>query len=167
MSLIARLNRRIVVLLIAVTAFAFGPRVHSQQGQSVVLGDIGGTWVLDASTVAPPHPDRLPSRVTFEHVDGLILVIREGRPTDTFRTDGIDAPLEGFRTGRAVRSFDGALNLATRRVRPNQPNVTVVHEVYKPEGGTLFLTRTLRVILPNGQMAEKPQISVEARYRPA
>lgn len=38
MSLIAtRVNPGIVVLLIAVTAFAFGPRVHSQQGQSLVL----------------------------------------------------------------------------------------------------------------------------------
>jgi hypothetical protein len=125
-----------------------------------------GTWTLDANSVSGHIPGLRPeTRLVLARSDGELSVTKDGDVPEIYWVDGRASALRANRTGRVLRR-DNELVFTTVRIRPGGPNLTIVNDRYRAVDGTLVIERMLRVILPNGEIADTPQNRWEATYRP-
>jgi hypothetical protein len=124
-----------------------------------------GTWKLDANSVSGHIPGLRPETIlVLARRDGELSVTKDDEVPEIYSADGSASALPSNRTGRVLRR-DNELVFTTIRIRPGGPNLTIVNDRYRAVGGTLAIERTLRVILPDGHIADTPQNRWEATYR--
>ena len=124
-----------------------------------------GTWTLDANSVSGHISGLRPeTTLVLTRSDGELSVTKDDDVPEIYRVDGSPSVLPANRTGR-VLSRNNELVFTTVRIRPGGPNLTIVNDRYRAVDGTLVIERTLRVILPNGDIADTPQNRWAATYR--
>jgi hypothetical protein len=142
-------------------AFVLGISVQLPAAQDLYLG----TWTLDANSVNGHIPGLRPeTRLVLARSDGELSVTKDGDVPEIYSDDGSASALPTHRTGRVLRR-DNELVFTTVRIRPGGPSLTIVNDRYRAVGSALVIERTLRVILPDGGIADTPQNRWEATYR--
>jgi TonB family protein len=161
-------NPTLTVHLLAAPSPALGKASVTSPAQQVAsrptLNTYVGQWILVPGSTAGHIPGLTPAAELAIEVSQDVLTLKHDRvETQTFRRDGGETDLPGYRKGR-LTSNDAVLNLATIRVRPGNETVTIVNDIYAAAGDVLVVTRTLRVERPAGLVVETPQNRWDARY---